>query len=188
MVAFVGLGFSVVGIDVDKRKVDAVNRDESYVRDVFSERLKALTGRRTTQKGTDSRLTATTDFGVLSDCDVAIICVPTPLSKTRDPDVRYILAATEAVAKHIHPGMLVLLESTTYPGITEELLLPCLEASYVCRYGRDQGSPFTLTARRWPLYFRQSVDQRVGPISKCIRTVEREGGTVSEAIWWPAWA
>jgi UDP-N-acetyl-D-glucosamine dehydrogenase len=71
-------------------------------------------------------LTATTDFSILERCDAAIICVPTPLNKTRDPDVRYVIAAGESVAKYLHPGMLVVLESTTYPGTTEELLLPML--------------------------------------------------------------
>ena len=69
---------------------------------------------------------ATTDFALLAQCDAAIICVPTPLSKTRDPDVRFVIAAGESVAKYIHKGMLVVLESTTYPGTTEELLLPML--------------------------------------------------------------
>jgi UDP-N-acetyl-D-glucosamine dehydrogenase len=72
------------------------------------------------------RITATTDFAILAQCDAAIICVPTPLNKTRDPDVRYVIAAGESVAQHMHPGMLVVLESTTYPGTTEELLLPML--------------------------------------------------------------
>ncbi|MCX6029716.1 MAG: nucleotide sugar dehydrogenase [Chloroflexi bacterium] len=132
-VAFAERGFPVVGIDVDARKVNALNRGESYVQDIPSERLAALTKdeRRTTEGHQPSaighRLVATTDYGVLENCDVAIICVPTPLNKTRDPDVRYVIAAGESVAQHIHPGMLVVLESTTYPGTTEELLLPMLE-------------------------------------------------------------
>jgi len=115
-VAFAEKGFPVVGVDVDGRKVDALNRGESYVQDVPSERLRHVL----------ARLRATTDYAALSDCDVAIICVPTPLNKTRDPDVRYLIAAGESVAQHVHPGMLVVLESTTYPGTTEELLLPLL--------------------------------------------------------------
>lgn len=140
-VAFAEKGFPVVGIDVDRRKVDAINRGESYVQDIPSARLAPLAGReRRTADGraaTDAssgglpapvggRIVATTDYAVLERCDAAIICVPTPLNKTRDPDVRYVIAAGESVARHLHPGMLVVLESTTYPGTTEELLLPML--------------------------------------------------------------
>ncbi len=118
-VAFAENGFSVVGIDVDAAKVEAINRGESYISDIPSARLLAVTG--------DARLRATTDYAELRDCDVAIICVPTPLNKTRDPDVRYLIAAGDSVARTIHPGMLVVLESTTYPGTTEDLLLPKLQ-------------------------------------------------------------
>ncbi|MFZ1707296.1 MAG: 3-hydroxyacyl-CoA dehydrogenase NAD-binding domain-containing protein, partial [Anaerolineae bacterium] len=131
-VAFAEKGFPVVGIEVDGRKVAAVQRGESYVQDIPSERLAALTNdeRRTMEGHQPStighRLVATTDFSVLTQCDAAIIAVPTPLSKTRDPDMKYVLAAGKAVAQVVHPGMLVVLESTTYPGTTEELLLPML--------------------------------------------------------------
>jgi UDP-N-acetyl-D-glucosamine dehydrogenase len=125
-VAFAERGFPVIGIDIDARKVASLNRGESYVQDIPTERLKGIL----------PRLTATTDYAALDRCDAAIICVPTPLNKTRDPDVRYVIAAGESVAKHLHPGMLVVLESTTYPGTTEELLLPMLQGSGV----RDQGA------------------------------------------------
>jgi UDP-N-acetyl-D-glucosamine dehydrogenase len=129
-VAFAEKGFPVVGIDVDARKVDALNRGESYVQDVPSARLAAISGQRSAVSDQRSpvggRIIATTDYSILAECDAAIICVPTPLNKTRDPDVRYVIAAGESVAKHVHPGMLVALESTTYPGTTEELLLPML--------------------------------------------------------------
>ncbi len=85
---------------------------------------------------------ATTDYAALAQCDAAIICVPTPLNKTRDPDVRYLLAAGESVARYLHPGMLVVLESTTYPGTTEELLLPMLaEAEVWKQAGLNAGDP-----------------------------------------------
>ncbi|MFZ1710057.1 MAG: UDP-N-acetyl-D-glucosamine dehydrogenase, partial [Anaerolineae bacterium] len=122
----------MVGIEVDGSKVAAVQRGESYVQDIPSERLAALTNdERRTMEGHQPlaighRLVATTDFSVLAQCDAAIIAVPTPLSKTRDPDMKYVLAAGKAVAQVVHPGMLVVLESTTYPGTTEELLLPML--------------------------------------------------------------
>jgi UDP-N-acetyl-D-glucosamine dehydrogenase len=127
-VAFAEQGFPVVGIDVDPLKVAALTRGESYVQDVASERLAAIL----------SRFKATTDYAALAGCDAAIICVPTPLNKTRDPDVRYLISAGESTAEHIHPGMLVCLESTTYPGTTEELLLPMLTAPAVLeRLGVD---------------------------------------------------
>jgi UDP-N-acetyl-D-glucosamine dehydrogenase len=137
-VAFAERGFPVVGIDVDERKADSLNRGCSYVQDIPSTRLLPLIKSPYTVEGervvqweeelpvAPGHFFATTDYAVLRHCDAAIICVPTPLNKTRDPDVRYLIQAGESVAKHIHPGMLVILESTTYPGTTEELLLPML--------------------------------------------------------------
>ena len=90
---------------------------------------------------------ATTDYAVLDRCDAAIICVPTPLNKTRDPDVRYLIQAGESVAQHIHPGMLVILESTTYPGTTEELLLPMLSERR--RQRRGQGLAVLVGGQRF---------------------------------------
>lgn len=131
-VAFAENGFRVVGIDVDEAKVEAINEGRSYVADISSRRLAPLVGRNS-QSASDQRspvipqsITATSDYGALSECDAAIICVPTPLNKTRDPDVRFLIAAGESIAAHMRPGMLVVLESTTYPGTTEELLLPML--------------------------------------------------------------
>jgi len=137
-VAFAEQGFAVVGVDVDGRKVDALNRGESYVQDIPSGRLAAISRQSSVVSG---RLFATTDFSILAQCDAAIICVPTPLNKTRDPDVRYVIAAGESVAQHIHPGMLVVLESTTYPGTTEELLLPMLRGAGDWGQGTRDGEP-----------------------------------------------
>jgi UDP-N-acetyl-D-glucosamine dehydrogenase len=137
-VAFAERGFPVVGIDVDGRKTAALNRGHSYVQDIPSARLIPLVASAPDTEGHQpsrgeqqapllpGRFFATTDYALLDRCDAAIICVPTPLNKTRDPDVRYLIQAGESVAQHIHPGMLVILESTTYPGTTEELLLPML--------------------------------------------------------------
>jgi len=136
-VAFAKNGFQVIGIDVDASKVAAINRGESYVRDVSSEELAAWT----IDAANGGLIRATTEYAALSDVDAAIICVPTPLNKTRDPDVRYLIAAGESIAQYLHPGMLVVLESTTYPGTTEELLLPILEKGgsqeRPCRVGED---------------------------------------------------
>lgn len=115
-VVFAKAGFRVVGIDLNQARVDGVNNCESYIEDVTSETLRELHG----------RISATTDFAALAGADAVSICVPTPLSKTGDPDVSYIIAAAEQIAAYLHPGMLVVLESTTYPGTTTEIVLPRL--------------------------------------------------------------
>jgi UDP-N-acetyl-D-glucosamine dehydrogenase len=112
-------GFHAVGIDVVEEKVRRVNDGDSYIKDVPSDILAECVK--------SGRLTATTDFSVLKTCDTVNICVPTPLRKTRDPDISYIVSAVEEIQKYIHKGMLVVLESTTYPGTTEEVILPMLE-------------------------------------------------------------
>ena len=136
-VAFAKNGFDVIGIDVDADKVAAINRGESYVTDVPSQEL----ARWTVRARDGGRIRATMDYAALQDADAALICVPTPLNKTKDPDVRYLIAAGESIARYLHPGMLVVLESTTYPGTTEELLLPMLEQGGTgerpCRVGED---------------------------------------------------
>ena len=112
-------GFSVVGIDIDQAKVDSLNRGESYIQDIPSSVLKPLV---------DSGLIkATTDFASVADLDTINICVPTPLRKTKDPDMSFIVSSCQSIAKHFHAGMLVILESTTYPGTTDELMLPMFE-------------------------------------------------------------
>ena len=116
-------GFRVIGVDQDAERVASVNIGESYIEDVPSETL------RRTVSHTPHRLSATTDYDALSEADAVIICVPTPLSKTKDPDVSHIASAAEDVAKRLRPGMLVVLESTSYPGTTEELVLPRLQSS-----------------------------------------------------------
>lgn len=116
---FAEAGYRVVGVDIDLRKVRTLNEGRSYIEDIPGARLAALV-----EQGL---LSATTDFAALDACDAVSICVPTPLRKTRDPDISHILSATEAVARHLHPGMLVVLESTTYPGTTVEVILPQLQ-------------------------------------------------------------
>ncbi len=128
-VVFGEAGFSVIGIDVDQRKVQALRQGISYIRDVDSEEVAKLV-----QAG---RLQATSDFSVLAEVDAVSICVPTPLRKTGDPDLSYILAVTQELAKYIHPGMVIVLESTTYPGTTRELMLPRLTEASNLRVGED---------------------------------------------------
>jgi len=120
-VEFARVGFSVTGFDVSASKVAQINTGESYVLDVPSEMLRPLV-----EAG---RLHATEGFSALGELDTVNICVPTPLRKTKDPDMSYIDAACRQIARYLHPGMLVILESTTYPGTTEEFMLPMLEQS-----------------------------------------------------------
>lgn len=119
-VEFAEAGFDVTGIDVQQGKVEQFNRGESYIKDVSDEVFGPLVR--------SGKLRATTDYSVIRELDTVDICVPTPLRKTKDPDMSYVAAATDAIADHLHSGLLVMLESTTYPGTTEELLLPRLQA------------------------------------------------------------
>lgn len=120
-VAFAEVGFQVTGIDVDQQKVDLANSGESYISDVASSVLQDLLQ--------TERLRFTTDYAALEDIDAISICVPTPLRKTRDPDISYVLSATRQVRTYLHAGQLIILESTTYPGTTEEVVQPELEAT-----------------------------------------------------------
>ncbi len=111
-------GFNVVGVDPMAEKVNTLNEGISYIEDVPSEKIQKLVSA--------GKLRATTDFSVLAEVDAISICVPTPLRKTGDPDLSYIIKATEDIAKYLHSGMVIILESTTYPGTTQELVLPML--------------------------------------------------------------
>ena len=119
-VVFGDARFKVTGFDPDSRKVDSLNRGVSYIPDVKTEAIEKLVN--------SGNLTATTDFSLLQEMDAVSICVPTPLRQTGDPDMSFIISATEELAKHMHKGMVVVLESTTYPGTTREVLLPKLGA------------------------------------------------------------
>jgi UDP-N-acetyl-D-glucosamine dehydrogenase len=130
-VEFAGSGFPVIGLDTNPERVAALNDGISCTPDVPGETLVAL--RR------DGRYQASADFAVLERSDVVIICVPTPLRKSKDPDISFVAAAADQVAKRFRPGQLVILESTTYPGTTEELLLPLFEAR-----GAKVGENFSL--------------------------------------------
>ncbi|HEX8734586.1 MAG TPA: nucleotide sugar dehydrogenase [Pyrinomonadaceae bacterium] len=119
IVEFALKDFEGIGFEVDAKKAEAINNGESYIVDVTSENVK---------KCVDAgKLKATTDFSELEKCDVIIICVPTPLRKTKDPDMSYILAAGEQIQKYMRRGQLIILESTTYPGTTDEVLQPMFE-------------------------------------------------------------
>jgi UDP-N-acetyl-D-glucosamine dehydrogenase len=128
-VAFAEAGCEVVGLDVDSKKVEALNDGRSYIEDVPSAALAPL----------GERLRATGDYGELASCDAVILCVPTPLSDSREPDLTYLVDSATALAQVLRSGQLVVLESTTYPGTTRDRLLPILEAS-----GLTAGSDFHL--------------------------------------------
>ncbi|HET6261749.1 MAG TPA: nucleotide sugar dehydrogenase, partial [Chloroflexia bacterium] len=127
-VEFAHAGFSVIALDIDGRKVEEIKAGRSYMKDVTGDAISSAV-----QSG---RLHATTDYRALREVDTISICVPTPLRKTKDPDISYIVSATESIAENFHPGILVVLESTTYPGTTDEIILPRLTASG-CRVGED---------------------------------------------------
>jgi UDP-N-acetyl-D-glucosamine dehydrogenase len=150
-VTFAEAGFRVIGIDINEQRMEAINRGESYISDIPSAQVAALTTPApsvgpSARSGRDSgsrrrlatvqpstlrganRLSGTTDYDALYDADAVIICVPTPLGKTKDPDMSYIITATDEIGRRLHHEMLIVLESTTYPGTTEELVLPRLEA------------------------------------------------------------
>jgi UDP-N-acetyl-D-glucosamine dehydrogenase len=126
-VVFAEAGFHVTGVDPDVRKIEAIKKGESYIPDVKTEAVAKLVK--------DGKLSATTDFSVLKEMDAVSICVPTPLRQTGDPDMSFIISAADELAKYIHKGMVVVLQSTTYPGTTRELLLPKLGSEY--KVGED---------------------------------------------------
>ena len=130
-VEFAKVGIKVTGFEVDASKVEKIAKGESYIEDVPTSELKPLVE--------SGHFAGTTDFDELAEMDVISICVPTPLSKTRDPDMSYVLKATDAVARRLRKGQLVILESTTYPGTTEELVRPALEEN-----GLKAGQDFLL--------------------------------------------
>lgn len=121
-------GFRTIGFDVQKEKVDLVNAGHNYIGDVVDSDLAALVS--------EGRLSATTDFGFIRDVDFVAICVPTPLDEHQQPDISYVESSARSIARYLHKGMMVVLESTTYPGTTEELIKPILESSGL-KCGKD---------------------------------------------------
>ena len=119
-------GFDVIGFDVDRAKVEALQRGESYIRHIPAERLQPLLRDQTTDSGHSFH--ATDDFDLLARCDAIVICVPTPLTRNREPDLSFVTGTAHAIAERLRSGQLVVLESTTYPGTTDEVVRPILEA------------------------------------------------------------
>lgn len=154
--AFAESGAAVIGVDASAERIRSLRQQRSYIVDIPDERLRQSEG----------RFFPTTDYAALHDCDAVIICVPTPLAKTGEPDISYILSAAEGLRPHLRQGMLVVLESTTYPGTTEEVLKPLLERS-----GLKAGQDFSLAYsperidpgnRRWTL---RNVPKLVGGLT-----------------------
>lgn len=127
-VAFAEAGYGVIGIDVDERRVAAIRSGKSYILDIADARLKAQVDKR--------NLDATCDYAVLRDADVVFVSVPTPFDRAKQPDLSFVIDAAEQIAKHLHRGQLIVLESTTFPGTTDEVLQPILERSGL-RAGND---------------------------------------------------
>jgi UDP-N-acetyl-D-glucosamine dehydrogenase len=166
-ILFADAGFPVTGIELNAERVDWVNERRPYLVDVPRERYDAA----------GDRLSATSDYAAVSELDAITICVPTPLSKTRTPDISYVVSAAEAVSKHLRPGQLVILQSTTYPGTTLEILLPILEAG-----GRKVGRDFFLG------YAPERVDPgnktwSVRTTPKLVAGVTEECGRRTEAVY-----
>ena len=223
-VAYAESGFHVTGIDIDVRRVDALNAGRSPVADVPSEQLQRLLpknqmatdlsvmiGPQLTEDGNErgrngngygreetsshgseavpsdfheeaarprGSFRATTDYDVLFDVDAVIICVPTPLSTTKDPDMSFIIAAGDEIARRLHSGMLIVLESTTYPGTTEEIILPRLHAS------RSNGPLFKwVKISSWP--FRRSALIPVARTGRSTRRRRSLAGQHPSALKWP---
>ena len=159
-VEFSKAGFEVTGFDVDLAKVDAINKGRSYIGDVSSEDVSAASKA--------GKLSATADMSRLHDMDAIDICVPTPLRKTRDPDLSYVVLAVDAVRAQLRAGQLVILESTTYPGTTDEVVQPALEES-----GLKAGKDFHLA------FSPERVDP--GNVTHTTRSIPKVVGGVNEA-------
>lgn len=157
-VEFAKAGFEVVGIDLVQEKVDALNRGESYIIDVPAADVREIVDA--------GRFSATTDASVLAGVDSVNICVPTPLGKTHDPDISYIQAAVDSIAPHLHTPMMIILESTTYPGTTEEVILPRLGGN-----GYKVGEDFFLAFSPErvdpgnPVYHTRNIPKVVGGVT-----------------------
>jgi UDP-N-acetyl-D-glucosamine dehydrogenase len=156
-VAFAEAGHEVVGLDTDPRKIEALNAGRSYVEDIPDETLASLGG----------RLEATTEYERLEPCEALVVCVPTPLTSSREPDLTYLIEASNALSKVLRQGQLVVLESTTYPGTTRERLLPILEES-----GMSAGDEFHLA------FSPERIDP--GRTDYTIRTTPKLVGGVTE--------
>jgi UDP-N-acetyl-D-glucosamine dehydrogenase len=170
--AFLKKGFKVTGFDIDARKVGMLNRGRSYIKHVSTAELRRHLSTR--------MFDATTDFDRLPEVDAMLICVPTPLDAHRNPDLSYILQTTETVARHLRPGQLVVLESTTYPGTTDEEMLPVLERGGL-KVGRDFWLAFSPERENPgdPAFTAENTPKVVGGVTPaCLKAAEALYGQV----------
>ena len=168
-VAFSQAGFKVLGFDSQQKRVDLVNKGQSYIVDVGSESLSAAIA--------NNLLEATTDQSRLKEVDAICICVPTPLTRTKEPDLSYVIYESEEISKHLQPGQLVVLESTTYPGTTSEVVLPILE-----RTGLKGGQDFYLA------YSPERVDPgsknyNIGNTPKVVGGIDSRSTRLAELLY-----
>lgn len=175
-VAFAEAGFLTTGIDIDQERVECLLNGKSYIPDVPTDELAPLIH--------SERLTATTQYEAIADSDVAVICVPTPLSKTKDPDLSYVISTADEIARYVHEGMLVVLESTTYPGTTEEIILPrFVENGY--RVGEDvfvAFSPERIDPGRQDYTLANTPKVVGGMTQKCLKLAEALYAQIVETV------
>lgn len=162
--AFLKKGFAVIGFDIDRRKVEMLNRGTSYIKHITGAELRPFLSAK--------RFAATTDFACLADADAVLICVPTPLDDHRNPDLSFVLRTTETIARHLRKGQLVVLESTTYPGTTDEEMLPILERSGL-KAGQDFFLAFSPERENPgdPVYTAENTPKVVGGLTKNCQTL-----------------
>src|SRR5918995_5698200 len=172
--AFAEAGFQVVGVDLNRERVEAIGMGRSYLVDVPVERY----------AGVEGKLEATMDYSIVSSLDALTICVPTPLSKTRTPDLSYVVSAAESVAEQLAPGQLVILQSTTYPGTTEQVIRPILEQSgavvgqdFFLGYAPERVDPGN---RQWDV---RTTPKLVGGVTdECLRRTKLLYETIVETV------
>jgi UDP-N-acetyl-D-glucosamine dehydrogenase len=157
--AFLKKGFAVIGFDIDRRKVEMLNQGKSYIKHITAAELRPFLSTK--------RFAATTEFARLTDVDAVLICVPTPLDDHRNPDLSFVLNTTETIARHLRKGQLVVLESTTYPGTTDEEMLPILERGGF-KAGRDFFLAFSPERENPgdPVYTAENTPKVVGGLTK----------------------
>ena len=175
-VSYAQAGFKVIGFDLSQPKVDALGRGDSYIIDVTSDELKAVVD--------SGHLVATTDMSRLAEVDSVNICVPTPLGKTGDPDISYIQSAVDAIAPSLHDSMVIILESTTYPGTTEEVILPRLSEN-----GKEVGKNFFLAFSPErvdpgnPTYHTKNIPKVVGGVTaNCTKVAQALYSQVMDTV------
>lgn len=169
VLCFVEKGFKAIGFDIDAKKTDALNNGEAYIKHIPAERI------RTAAKS--GLFTATTDFSQIKNCDAILIAVPTPLNKNREPDMSFIVSTAEALAPCVRSGQLYVLESTTYPGTTDEVMVPILERNGL-KVDRDFFAAFS-PEREDP----NNPDYRTETIPKVVGATSPEGLAVAEALY-----